>query len=246
MADISYHGPVVAFDLDDTLFRERDFCRSGFKYLCDRDKYRVLQGPDYPSREELDSLSARMDAELTAGRNPFVPFEDFFRPLAEQQNQKWDFAVHLLAYRSHLPAHLTLDPEIKSTLDTLSERGIKMALITDGRSNTQRRKIEALGLDRYIPEEMILISEETGFEKLHSKEMFATVVRHYPEAKEFFYVGNNPEKDFYHPNLMGWTTVNVPPHPDDVHPDAMPPSQLHEAKYKLKKFSYLCDLIPFK
>ncbi len=39
-ADIYYHGPVVVFDLDDTLIRERDFCRSGFKaiagYLIDK------------------------------------------------------------------------------------------------------------------------------------------------------------------------------------------------------------------
>lgn len=239
MSDTSYHGPVVAFDLDDTLVRERDYCRSGFRYLCDPDRYRVAGMDPYPSKEELDILAEKMDRELTAGRNPFMPFEELFG-----KAEGWDLALHITAYRRHRPEGIHLADGAKTVLDALSETGIRMALITDGRSVTQRRKIEALGLEKYIAPEMILISEETGHEKTDSKEMFADVVREYPEASGFWYVGNNPLKDFYYPNLLGWTTMQVAHHPDDVHPYYEPPTPLHAAKLQIGSLTDLLNEIP--
>lgn len=244
MAEINYHGPVVAFDLDDTLFRERDFCRSGFRYLCNPDLYKVVDSPDYPTKEQLEPLVREMDAELKERRNPFIPFEKAFSPIAAKAGIDWDLLSHIAAYRAHIPTSLKLDVEIKETLETLAAKGVRMAIITDGRSVTQRHKIEALGLDSFVAPEMILISEESGFEKLESKEMFASVVRFFPEASTFFYVGNNPRKDFYFPNIMGWTTIQVPPHPDDVHPDVAPPSEFHAPALHIDNFKELLNFIP--
>lgn len=241
--DISYHGPVVGFDLDDTLFRERDFCRSGFRFLCDPDRYRVLDLNPYPGKELLGKLCRLMEEELSAGRNPFVPFEDFFLPIALEAHLKWELGPHIEAYRAHHPEALSPAPGMPELMEELARRGIRMALITDGRSATQRRKIEALGLQRFFSPDMILISEETGYDKLNSKEMFASVVRKYPEAARFFYIGNNALKDFYHPNLMGWTTVQVPHHPDDVHPDHLPPTPLHAPMHKIASPEDFLNLI---
>lgn len=237
--EYNYHGPVVAFDLDDTLARERDYCRSGFRYLCDPVRYRVFEGEPYPTRDDLRTLEEEMDRRLTTGVNPFDPFDHYFEALASERGEEWNLKKHIEAYRNHIPNGYTLAEGVADTLNALSERGIRMAVITDGRSNTQRRKIEALGLDRFMAPEMILISGETGFEKTHSKEMYSMVVRNYPEASHFYYVGNNPLKDFYHPNLMGWTTIGVGPHPDDVHPDAVAPSELHKPQIQIERFQDL-------
>lgn len=237
--EYNYHGLVVAFDLDDTLARERDYCRSGFRYLCDPDRYRVFEVGAYPTRDDLRTLEEEMDRRLTAGENPFDPFDKYFGALASERGEKWYLKKHIEAYRNHVPTGYTLAEGVADTLNALSERGVRMAVITDGRSNTQRRKIEALDLNRFMAPEMILISGETGFEKTHSKEMYSMVVRNYPEASRFYYVGNNPLKDFYHPNLMGWTTIGVGPHPDDVHPDAVAPSELHKPQIRLERFQDL-------
>lgn len=242
MADISYHGPVVAFDLDDTLFRERDFCRSGFQFLCNPDLYRVSGVAPYPSRETLLALSREMDGEISARRNPFVPFERLFRPLVEQGGGAWNLQGHIAAYRSHRPERLSFAADSLSLITALAEAGVRMALITDGRSVTQRRKIEALGLDRFISPNMILISGETGSDK-HSRDMFVSVVREFPEASGFFYVGDNPLKDFYHPNLLGWKSVMVPYNPDNVHEQTEPPSPLHAPAVSLKNYLSLLDII---
>ena len=240
MVDINYHGPVVAFDLDDTLFRERDFCRSGFRYLCNPDVYKVPSVSPYPSDSELEDLAREMDRELSERRNPFSPFEEFFKPRIAEGS--FDLTDHIQAYRNHLPDRLNFADGVPETFRELVRKGIRMALITDGRSGTQRRKIEALHLSDFISSDLIFISEETGFDK-YSMEAFAHVVRAFPEASEFYYVGDNPRKDFYFPNLLGWTSVRVPYHPDNVHPQADPPSPLHEAHISVSNFSEILAIV---
>lgn len=237
-----YHGPVVAFDLDDTLFRERDFCRSGFEWLCNRDSYRVLDCNPYPDEDSLRRLEKQMDVEISNSRNPFVPFESFFKPLAENLNLEWNLKDHINSYRAHRPKVLRLTEGVENLLEELRRKGIRMALITDGRSTTQRRKIEALGLEKYFHKDLIFISEETGFDK-NSKEAFAALVRIFPEAKSFYYIGDNPEKDFYYPNLMGWKTIQVPSHPDNVHLEAKPASPLHEPQHKVEDYISILQLV---
>lgn len=242
MPDINYHGPVIAFDLDDTLFRERDFCRSGFRFLCNPQKYKIDGLSTIPDSKSLRELYEIMDLELSGRRNPFTPFEEFFMPRVLNDGAEWDLQKHIQAYRGHKPEGICLSEEIHDMLEGLSSRGYRMALVTDGRSVTQRRKIEALGIKRFIPDELIFISEETGHDK-HSKEMFASIVRHFPEASGFFYIADNPEKDFYHPNLMGWTTMQVPYNSDNVHPEKDPPSEIHAPQIKLENYLSVLQLI---
>ena len=146
MREIGYHGKVVAFDLDDTLFRERDFCRSGFRYLCSPDSYPVLDIETYPSFKDLERLYNEMDEALSRRENPFDIFETLWQSIAERNGVEWDIKKHIDNYRAHSPSELPFLPEVEHTLLELRERGIRMALITDGRSKTQRNKIQALDL----------------------------------------------------------------------------------------------------
>lgn len=223
--DYNYHGPVVVFDLDDTLFRERDFCRSGFKFI---EKYLTSK---YGS--EFIGISKRLDSFLRRRQNYF----DWLQLRLDE-----DIRDLVAAYRSHRPSYLPFSPYARELLESLSDRGIIMALITDGRSVTQRHKIEALKLNRYIREEDVLISEETGHDKT-SAESFRLIVRRYPEAKEFFYIGDNPAKDFLFPNIMGWTTCKVPYSYDNVHPEPELNDKLYAPKINLNNILQLNSII---
>lgn len=210
MADYNYHGPVVVFDLDDTLLREREFCRSGFRFL---EEYVNNSLGFIP-----DNLFRYMNEALVRRESPFDVFETICRPLYESKGIKFELAHFINLYRSHTPLELSLIPGFEEVLDLLIKKGVKTGLITDGRSVTQRIKIKALNLERFICESNIWISEERGFTK-ETKEPFAAFVRKYPEASRFIYVGDNAQKDFYHANRLGWTTLQVPHHHDNVHPE---------------------------
>ena len=75
------------------------------------------------------------------------------------------------------------------------------ALITDGRSLTQRLKIQALGLTDLFDD--ILISEAMQSEKPDDKR-FVFLQNKYPAAKRFIYIGDNIKKILSHPtNWVG-------------------------------------------
>lgn len=167
---------TVVFDLDDTLFPEMDFVRSAYKAIADRYGKHLL------------------DAMLSAS-SPREAFDSTGLPIAEL----------LKVYRNHFP-DIRLPWQSLYTLALLKNSGCSIALVTDGRSVTQRNKIRALGLDRFIGDENIFISEEVGSEKI-SGEAFRRIMNRDASENNFMYVGDNPKKDFIEPNRLGWTTV---------------------------------------
>lgn len=183
-------SPIVVFDLDDTLYKEIDYLYSAYHeiagYLC--------AGGHVP-----DDPFPRMLGWYRQGRNVFQSLNDYYGldiPI-----------VSLLAlYRNHVP-NIALDPEVEQTLSELCRDGCVLGLISDGRSITQRNKIAALGLDRFVRDDCIIISEEIGSEKPDALNYLA-IQQKFP-GRRFFYVGDNPQKDFIAPNSLKWMTICV-------------------------------------
>ena len=119
-------------------------------------------------------------------------------------------------YRTHRP-DIHLEDDVVATLDALKTAGCTMALITDGRSVQQRNKIAALGLNRWIADEDIVISEEIGSEK-PDEANYRRIMNLHPDADKFVYIGDNPKKDFIAPNRLGWTTVCLLDNGENIHP----------------------------
>lgn len=211
-SDFSYHGPVVVFDLDDTLIHEREYCRSGFREI----EKRLV---DSRSKEFI-GISKRLDSALRRRSRHF----DLLEEILDYANGKFDipeidskYKDDLISlYRNHISRKNLMSEGATELLSALSGNGIKMGLITDGRSVTQRAKIESAGLNRYFEPENIYISEETGYDK-GSLENFCDIVRKYPEANKFVYVGDNERKDFIVPNMLGWKTICVKYEIDNVY-----------------------------
>lgn len=196
---------VVAFDLDDTLFEERQFLLSAYRHiaadLCHRgiaDREKALSAM---TTGGFDALMVEIERE-----RGWSPSER-----EERITVRWCVDT----YRTHLP-DVTLDTDADGTLGRLSaDKDIVLALITDGRGITQRNKIEALGLTRYFPSENIFISEETGHDKL-SPHSFQELMGRYGDSI-YIYIGDNPAKDFAWPNRLGWMTVGLLDRGNNIH-----------------------------
>lgn len=167
---------TVIFDLDDTLCAEMEFVRSAYREIA-RKYGRELLGP------------------MMSAPSPREAFDSTGLPIGEL----------LPIYRNHYP-DIRLPWESLYTLASLKNRGHCLGLITDGRSLTQRNKIRALGLERFMQEELIFISEEQGCEKISGKS-FERIMQLRGEGERCMYVGDNPMKDFLPGNRLGWDTV---------------------------------------
>lgn len=195
LLDVITPDMIVVFDLDDTLYKEIDFVDSGFRHVL-----REL-GLD-------ESLVQQM-------RDWLVDGQSVFGELAKASMQAADVGESRLVelYRNHMP-EIKLDTGTRKTLDYLKKSQPGVALITDGRSVTQRNKIEALGLNGYF--DIIQISEETGFTKPHPHN-FEQIVAYFGSDSLYCYVADNPKKDFIAPSELGWLSVMLKDDGRNVH-----------------------------
>lgn len=184
---------LVAFDLDDTLYKERDYLRSGHRVLA----------------RTLADASGEPSEELFALINGYHP-RGIEAALAHLQKKgivvPYTVDELIEIYRGHTP-DISLSPGVEETLAGLKSRGHILALITDGSSRHQRAKINALGLQRFFSSDAIFISGETGGDK-HTPVPFRLAEERFgSKVARRFYVGDNLSKDFVYSNLRGWMSV---------------------------------------
>lgn len=190
---------VVAFDLDDTLFPEIDYLHSAYREIASilSTKYAIA---------EAECRNAMMNGGF-----------DALMVLLDCMGIKHDEDVMWCVekYRHHVPT-ISLSPDTEMTLTELKRRGYSLALITDGRVTTQSLKIDGLGLHRYFSDEDIFISEQIGVDKT-TPLPFRIVMLRYPDAERYVYVGDNPKKDFFQPNALGWHTIGLRDRGQNIH-----------------------------
>ena len=173
---------VICFDLDDTLYKEIDFVQSAYREIAEK--------TGYP-----DAVQSMMKW-YHEGKNVFAEMIAAYR-------LERTVSDCLTIYRNHFPK-ISLEPEVKCLLDELKSAGAYLGLITNGRSVSQRNKINALGLEHFFNIEVI--SEEFGYEKPDER-CYRVMMERLPQCKRFIYIGDNPEKDFIAPNKLGWQTI---------------------------------------
>lgn len=188
---------IVAFDIDDTLLKEREFCLSGFAAVA-----RACEPWLYPQ----EVVGVMSDA-LEKRENHY----DALERLAEKKgvSDKIDLKKMVEVCRCHFPRFSVKTMErAKEWIRQVKSMGHLPAIISDGRTVTQRNKLKGLGIETLIAPEDILISSEQGEDK-HNPLMFRRLMDLHPEEDRFVYVGDNTSKDFYWPKRLGWKTVGI-------------------------------------
>lgn len=195
---------AVLFDLDDTLYRERDFVDQSFRsvaeamegYLSARRKFG--QSPSGESAEELfGQMIELMEQE---GRG------EIFDRLCERHDVDIPVQELVKIYRETKPV-LSLYPDGEEFLCWLEDKKIKTGLITDGNAAVQRNKIEALGLDRRL--DVVLASYDLGLRKPDKGVYEYCLDRLGCRPDEAVYIGDNPLKDFIGARKLGMKTVRI-------------------------------------
>jgi putative hydrolase of the HAD superfamily len=114
-------------------------------------------------------------------------------------------------YRNHFP-NFNPNSKNRELLIELIQKGYKLGLITDGYSITQRSKIKALDIENLF--DLIIISEEFGTEKPNENNF---KIFHQFQTAEYFYVGDNINKDFIAANALGWKTICLLDNGKNIH-----------------------------
>jgi putative hydrolase of the HAD superfamily len=196
---------AVLFDLDDTLYPEREFVDGGFRAVG-----RFLAphvGRSLPTI--VRRLRALHDRD---GRGRL--FDTLLAELGRPHDPDLVLAA-LLAYRTHHP-HLTPFPDVAETLDRLRKGDMATGLVSDGLSAVQARKLASLpAVARRL--DIIVMTEELGPANAKPSPVpFRVACLALGVAPErAVYVGNDPRKDFAGARAAGLATIRTGQLPDE-------------------------------
>lgn len=185
----------VAFDLDDTLYLERDYVRSGFEAV----------GQWVKTNLSAEGFGPRAWDLFERGRRG-----DIFDVALGEVNLPQDPKIVetlIKIYRGHAP-RISLLNDAHCCLASLRHRA-KLALISDGWAESQRLKIDALGIAHFF--DLIVLTAELGdrLAKPHPAAFDWVQKQFHVEPNCCVYVADNTEKDFLGPKRRGWMTVRV-------------------------------------
>ncbi len=194
MADQHRKLQAVVFDLDDTLYPERDCLRSGYYAVAS-----FLREDRGGSERYEDWLWGRFQAGESQGAFDALN-EHFTLGLGREE------ILRLVEkYRRHTP---TIQPyaDVPDLLRNLRGR-LKLGLLSDGFLPAQRFKLDALKLEGLF--DAVVFTEDLGREKWKpSRAGYEEIRRMLSVPHEACaYVGDNPTKDFIAANALGWLTV---------------------------------------
>lgn len=221
---------TVILDLDDTLYDEIDYCRSGFAAVAE---HLAASGVASAATFAFEALWGQFQAG-----NRKRTFNAALDALGIEYD---DSTIRGLIefYRNH-PPKILLPADSRETIDLLKTK-YRLALLTDGFLPAQKLKVQALGIEDCF--ETIVYTEELGREFWKPSPVgFEKILQTLNTApKSATYVADNLLKDFIAPNKLGMPTIQLI-RPNKIHteksddPNAKP-------SHTIEKITDLPDLL---
>jgi putative hydrolase of the HAD superfamily len=194
----------VVFDIDDTLYLERDYVRSGFRAVGKWAHGALGVNSFFDEAWKCFELGRRGNVFNVALETfAILPSEELIRTMVS-------------IYRGHDPA-ICLLSDSEECLRSVNGKAF-VGIISDGPLLAQQMKVGRLGLTSRCNH--IILTESIGVEysKPHPRAFIQMqeVANCAPET--CIYIADNPIKDFIAPNRLGWRTIRVR-RPGGIHCD---------------------------
>lgn len=184
---------VAVFDLDDTLYPELAYARSGLR----------AAGDYLSAKWKAPGAAEQMLSLLEAGCRHTI-----FDELLPRHGLPATLVPELVeVYRSHVPT-ISLDDSTRRVLALLKEAGMSVAVLTDGPSQVQQNKVDALGLDALV--DAVILTDAGGGRATWKPSPwgYEALEQRFGSAS-YVYVADNVEKDFVTARTRGWHTIEL-------------------------------------
>ena len=213
---------AIVFDLDDTLYSERDFVLSGFQAV---------------------ATWASVNLGISESIGSATLFQLYSEGVRNNTFDRW-LTIHgvdtkivpklLDIYRQH-PPNISPFPEAIDLLKTLAQ-SYQIGLVSDGYLAVQQGKWAALGLDPFF--DAVVFSDSLGRENWKpSMAPFKLVLEQLNISPQFsVYIGDNPRKDFFGARQLGMYTIQFQ-HSTSEYGNLQPPSPDHYPHLMVDSFA---------
>lgn len=180
---------AVIFDLDDTLYSEKEYVKSGYQQIA-----AVLS--------EVENAAEKLWC-LFEEKQPAI--DELLKRENIQSEEIKQKCLHV--YRYQIP-EIHLYEGVREMLAEFRKKGLKLGIITDGRPEGQRAKLQVLGLELMV--DYIIVTDELGGIECRKPNSiaFETMKEKLDvEYSKMCYVGDNTKKDFIAPEKLGMRSI---------------------------------------
>ena len=186
---------IYIFDLDDTLYEERQYVESGLNAVASYVEQTWGVNKDLGFNELVTLLDSR-------GRGRI--FNDYLAMHGIPATKKHVRAC-LSAYRLHKPT-LTMSNTHRELLNALPK---PLYVVTDGNKVVQGNKVDALNISHFF--KRVFITHRFGVKYAKPSTYCFNKIKQAEKCnwQDMVYVGDNPAKDFVNLNTLGVSTVRV-------------------------------------
>ena len=194
----------LVFDVDDTLYEQivpfENAFRSLFDIGIDMEKFYLLSR--YYS-----------DVKFETSRNGEMTMDEYH--IYRIQEAAKDLGIYLtdeqvLSMQKEYKKNqqkLKMSETTISILELAKKNNVKLGVITNGPSDHQWAKVNALGVEKWIPRENIIVSGDLGINK-PDKRIFEVMQEKLQLGVEsLYYIGDSLENDIVGANNAGWKSI---------------------------------------
>lgn len=218
---------VWVFDIDDTLYLESDYVRSGFSAV----------GQYMLETHGVSDFAESCWSFFVKGYRGNI-FDQALNSLGINVQPR-DVMQLVEVYRGHQP-DISLSPLTYRALTEI-QANYQLAIITGGPMTSQLAKVRALGLAELADKIVYAGQHGPRFDKPHPW-AWQEIEDHYKfKGDEFVYFADNPAKDFTAPLDLGWRVIRVR-FPKSEHIGSSTPKGVPEASSLLEAVEYIKKL----
>lgn len=194
----------LVFDVDDTLYEQ---------IVPFENSYKSLFGMDIDMEKFYLLSRYYSDVKFEASRNGEMTMDEYH--IYRIQEAAKDLGVCLTAEQA-----LSMQKEYKknqqklqmsnttiSILELAKENNVKLGIITNGLSEHQWVKIKALGVERWIDRENIIVSGDYGINKPDVRIFEIMKEKLQLPNESLYYIGDSIENDIVGANNAGWKSI---------------------------------------
>ncbi|RXI97898.1 HAD family hydrolase [Anaerobacillus alkaliphilus] len=197
---------AVFFDLDDTIYDQLQPFNDAIKFLEEFPEDLKYEDIFKRSRQFSDILWNQycndvITLEELRVNRLVLAFNEFGHELTSHQ------ALQIQEHYESRQGHIQVIDGFLEAFHTLRENGYMVGLITNGPVEHQWKKIKSLELDKYIPEELIFVSDAVGIAKPDPNIFIHVTSTLKIKPEHCYYVGDSWRNDVVPPIKAGWNSI---------------------------------------
>ena len=194
----------LVFDVDDTLYEQivpfKNAFRSLFDIDIDMEKFYLL------SRYYSDvKFEASRNGEMTMDEYHIYRIQEAAKDLGVYLTDEQ--ALNMQKEYKKNQQKLQMSDITINILELAKKNDVKLGIITNGPSEHQWAKVDALGVEKWISRENIIVSGDLGINKPDVRIFDAMQEKLQLGVESLYYIGDSLENDIVGANNAGWNTI---------------------------------------